>query len=357
MRFVATLYCALLSASLSSCSTTPTSIDQTFTATRVAAYSTSSTAILNALSADAGYAKDSVSFYDITESGFNFVDSQCNSYFQTLHDLEHRRSATQQGLGAFGQTTNAILAVTGASAVSIAVAAQAFGLGQNLVNVYADNFLFSLPPSKTEQFVSKIMTAYRNAAAAHQSSINSGPAAYREIQGYLKLCTPVTIEAMLTDHIADATAEAIYGPGSTDIVTGTRTSAWQKAASDRTAPIQSVNVKLAGPTSGPKPRTDVGGINDDERATPPRELRNIQEMVCVQPTGRWDDQTRTAIARLFEALGDRRPRITTFGVTKTEITTLQVGTKLSQPLKCGPNRKNVGDVKYTTVEELATHLK
>ncbi|MGR9276131.1 hypothetical protein ACU8KI_16130 [Rhizobium leguminosarum] len=301
--------------------------------------------------------QDSVDFYDITEAGFNFVDAQCNSYFQALQDLEHRRNAAQQGLGAFGQTTNAVLAVTGATAVSIAVTAQAFGLGQNLINAYADNFLFSLPPSKTERFVFKIMTAYRNAAANHQLAIQSAPAAYREIQGYLRLCTPVTIEAMLTDHIADATAEAVFNSGSTDVVTGSRTSAQQKAILERTAPIATVAVRLPGPSQGPRGRSDVGGINDDEKSTSPRDIRAIQGMMCVQETGKWDDQTREAIAKFYVAMGDKRERIKTFGVTKSDLPALQFGTRLSPPLKCGLTAKNAKDVKYATVEDLAAHLK
>ncbi|NEH82929.1 hypothetical protein GR226_04150 [Rhizobium leguminosarum] len=356
MRLLATIFCAFISYLLQSCTSIPTSVDQNFTAQKVSSHSNSSRAILDALSADAGYGKGSADFYGIAEAGFNFVDSQCDGYFQSLHELEHRRSAAVRGIGAFGQTINAVLAVTGANAVSIAVTAQAFGLGQNLANVYADTFLFSLPPSKTEQFVAKVMGAYRNAAAAHRASIASGPEAYHEIQGYVRLCTPVTIEAMLTDHIADATAEAVYGPGNTDVLVGTRTSAQQKVALERTAPIASATRKFPERTRVVDAGTP-GAINSDEANIPPKQLRTIQSMVCVPATGVWDSGTRQAIAGLFTALGDSRPRITSLGVTKIDLPTLQIGLATSPPLQCGKDKENAANVKYSTVEELATHLK
>ena len=335
----------------------PRSVDENFNGPTVTAHTASSRAILDALSVDAGYGKQSATFYGITEAGFNFVDTQCNDYFQRLYKLEHGRDATKQTLGAFGQTTNAILGATGATSLSIAVVAQAFGLGQNLADIYADTFLFSLPASKTEQFVSKIMTAYRNAAGAHRGDIDSGPAAFREIQGYLNLCVPVTIEAMLTDHIADASAAAVYGSGDIEIVTGSRTSALDKATDQEraitvnTAPIKNTRSRVPNP---PSPRTR-NALNEDEEGVLPSTLRAIQAMVCVTPTGSWDGATREAISKLFTAVGDPRPRITTSGYTRFEMPLLQRG--LVSSLKCGKGQKNKFNIEYETVDDLAKTLK
>ncbi|NKQ85523.1 hypothetical protein C3Y91_14295 [Rhizobium sp. UPM1133] len=305
------------------------------------------------MSADAGYAKDSVSFYNIAESGFNFVDDQCNRYFQDLHELEHKRSATKRAFGAFGQTTNAILAITGASAISIAVTAQAFGLAQSVTDAYAGTFLFSLPPSKTGQFVSKIMSAYRNSVAQHSDRVDSGPAVYREIQGYLRLCTPVTIEAMLTEHVADVTAEGIFGPGSTDVVLGSRTSAQQKAVQDAVAPIASPQTKL--PKRTGQTQDTPGAINRYEANVSPSLLKNIQAMVCVEPSGRWTPHTREAISKLLDAMKLPRPTVVSSGVTANEVTILQRGL-VPKPLKCGKGKNNSFNIEYENVEDLAAHL-
>src|SRR5258708_3262427 len=80
--------------------------------------------IMNALARDTGGG----TYYDLTEAGFNYVDDRCMEYFSELYYLDRRREATKAGLGAFSQTTNAILAATGASSLSMVAVTQAFGL-------------------------------------------------------------------------------------------------------------------------------------------------------------------------------------------------------------------------------------
>ena len=120
-------------------------------------------------------------YYDLTEAGFNYIDDRCMEYFDELFYLNRRREAAKAGINAFSQTTNAILGVTGASALSMAVVAQAFGLASNLTDVVSGTYLYQLPPATTLTFVRKLQGAYRDGVAARANQIYTPSTAYRLI--------------------------------------------------------------------------------------------------------------------------------------------------------------------------------
>lgn len=163
--------------------------------------------IINSLIADAGLGKtEPPTFYETTLAGYNFVDLQCSQYFSSLFQLDRDRAAVKSGLAAFGTTSNAILSLTGAAQVTINVVAQAFGLTSSLNDVVAGTYLYNFPPATTSKFVRDAMVAYKNATTEEQA--NSAPAAYSLINGYLNLCLPVTIEAMLVARVSNTQAIA-----------------------------------------------------------------------------------------------------------------------------------------------------
>ena len=79
----------------------------------------------------------------------------------------------KSGLAAGAQTTAAILAVTGATTATMNIVAQAFGLSILGTDLVAGTYLYRLPPSATQMFVSKLQTAYRRGAAAKRSEIST----------------------------------------------------------------------------------------------------------------------------------------------------------------------------------------
>ena len=93
--------------------------------------------ILDALVRDAGYGDRTVDWYDVTIAGFNYVDDSCSQYFDRLFKLQRKRDAARSAISVIGQTTNAVLAVTGAAQLSMAVVAQAFGLSSSLTDIAA----------------------------------------------------------------------------------------------------------------------------------------------------------------------------------------------------------------------------
>ena len=81
-----------------------------------AAYSASDNKaiLLSALARDAGFRPgEPVDYYQVAEAGFNYVDDQCRSYFDELFFLNRGREQAKSGISAAGQTTAAILGVTG----------------------------------------------------------------------------------------------------------------------------------------------------------------------------------------------------------------------------------------------------
>lgn len=179
-------------------------------ATAVELASTNTNAIIAALARDSGvYPGATPDYYLVALAGFNYVDDQCRAYFDQLFFLNRGREQAKSGLAAASQTTAAILGVTGASATSLAVVAQAFGFSINATELVAGTYLYGLPPAATQGFVQKLQLAYRDGAFLRREAINSAPAAYYAIQRYLDLCLPPRIEAEITKQISSANAVPI----------------------------------------------------------------------------------------------------------------------------------------------------
>lgn len=248
--------------------------------------------------ADFGRVAGSASWYEITLSGFNFVDDQCSAYFDSLFRLERDRRATVSGLGAFGQTANAILAASGESELTLTVVAQVFGLGRSITEIVADSFLFQLPPATTRDFVSTTQAAYRSGIASEASSINNPSIAYSYIRGYLDLCLPVTIEGMLVDTISSTQAtpgEAAGGQVGIELSTATTpavTSSFEQPQDTRTP--------LPAPTGPRVARAALDTLS-------PANISAIQVYLCFEGSavdGRLGPNTRIAMADYFAGLGE-----------------------------------------------------
>ena len=185
-------------------------------ASSVQAAAISQRTIIDALAQDAGYnLQGNVNYYQVALAGFNYVDDQCSAYFDEIFFLDRGRSQIKSGLAAASATTAAILGVTNASTLSLAVVASAFGFASNATDILAGTYLYSLPPAVTQGFVNKLQTAFREGVAANPASINSPASAYYAVQRYLSLCLPPTIESEIANQISATTAVGVpTGPGS-----------------------------------------------------------------------------------------------------------------------------------------------
>ena len=118
--------------------------------------------IIDALQADAGSDQTNPTFYAVAQAGFNYVDDQCNAYFDEMFFLDRGRSQLKSGLAAASATTAAILGVTNASTLSMSIVASAFGFASNATDIVSGTYLYSLPPAATQGVVVKLQKAFRD---------------------------------------------------------------------------------------------------------------------------------------------------------------------------------------------------
>lgn len=215
--------------------------------------------ILQALAQDAGVPLGSPdSWYQVTQAGFNYVDDECRTYFNAIFFLNRDKDQIKTGLTAAGATTAAILGLTGASAKSIAIVAQAFGLSVVGTELVAGTYLYQMPPSVAQGFVKEMQLAYRDGAASRRLLINSPATAYHAIQDYLSLCLPPTIEAKIAENVA--TARAIPDPPTSSTNASFGITVTSPPAPARPSIIRNVNIPLQrfDPPRPPPSATRIG---------------------------------------------------------------------------------------------------
>ena len=292
------LICALLAVSLCGCVTDQAQGPNPILSGAAANQAhTNKEILLQALQADAGGSGD---WYEVAEAGFNFVDDQCRAYFDELFFLDRGKDQLKSGLAAAGQTTSAILAVTGAAKPSLAIAAQAFGFAISGADIASGTYLYRLPPATTLGFVEKLQLAYRDAALRNRRVINSPTSAYYAVQRYLNLCLPPTIEAEITKQIASTRAFSVPTAGGEMFAVETfSVPPAAEAAILGPTPIVRVNqpLKPLAPKTHPS-------VPSSDGLVPPRtinkfDVASFRRLVGLDETGPFD---RELLARLKACL-------------------------------------------------------
>lgn len=313
------LFLSLLLLSAASCvdsNSAVSGLSPIFSASDVQAASRNRATILDALRRDAGYAGAQVDWYQVTLAGFNYVDESCSQYFDQLFKLNRERDATKSALSAIGQTTDAILFATGASKLTMAIIAQAFGLSTSLADIAAGTYLYQLPPATTKRFVETLMTAYREGASKESNKVAGSPAiAYGYIRGYLNLCLPATIESELVNHIDSATA--VPDPNTTG------SSVSLKVGSDNAGEVAAL--KEVGSVKEKLPNVALPQTGQIWAKTmAPTKLARIQKLLCVEPAdGKWGRQTSTAAEQFYAGRDETRTDIEKYGISEGDARLLE----------------------------------
>jgi hypothetical protein len=277
--------------------------------------SSNQTMIIDALAKDASdngvFVDGADRYYLIAEAGFNYVDDQCQSYFDQLFFIDRGRGQIKSGLAAAGATTAAILGVTSASTLSMAVVASAFGFASTVTDIVAGTYLYALPPATTQDLVRRLKDTYRDEAWKMRAQINTPTAAYHHIQSYLALCLPPRIESEVVNAIGAASVNVVKGgSGSTfSVQSGT-------PAASNVRPIVVLNsVKTPLPPPLPSPPTNPNAVNSFEARLGqiPALIKEIQSTVCIaNPDGSLGpvgSTTRANIVEFFEGFGTPRKDI------------------------------------------------
>lgn len=258
--------------------------------------------LLNALAIDFSVPETSNSYwYDVSMAGFNYVDDECRLYFNDLFFLNREKDEIKTGLAAAGATTAAIMGVTGATTKSIAIVAQAFGLGGVATDLVAGTYLYQIPPATALGFVKELQLAYRAGIADRRAMINSPSTAYHAIQDYLSLCLPPTIEAKIAEHVAAAraTPDPVTGSGPSfglNVVAVPQvTRADIKAAMLRNAETVIPNARVQQPIS-------TNRLTTFETRMTTSEIKDLQAALCVPQDGDLGKRTSKTRTNLLAAL-------------------------------------------------------
>ncbi len=285
-------------------------------ATAVANASNNKAWVMYALECDAGYCdRNDVDYSAVAEAGFNYVDDQCNSYFNQLFFIDRGRSQIKSGLAATDATTTAILGITGAAVPTLTIVAAAFGLASAATDIIAGTYLYALPPATTQGFVTRQQKAFRDGVFANRDRVNSRSTAYYVIQRYLMLCLPPTIEGEIAKQIASTQTFPVREGGGA--LFSLETASMSSLALLRSLTAPTVLKSATTPLKPTKPIVDRRFLPPDrfnvvEAGLSLERIRRIQVAVCVEPVdnvpslGSVGSITRRNIVEFFEGLG--RPR-------------------------------------------------
>ena len=140
----------------------------------------------------------------VMKSGMSLIDDQCNDYLGALFAYDKNQHKRRTDLTATGAVTAVLMGLSGTPAAPIAATAAVFGYAGNLFDAQVNSVLFQLGAPAVQSIVNKSQGAYRTAVMANLDNYQSQPDVMLGLQGYLQLCTPVTIESAIDQASATA---------------------------------------------------------------------------------------------------------------------------------------------------------
>lgn len=235
-------------------------------------------------------------------SAFGLAHEQCNTYMAALRDVYIARQQATQEINRVGTATAAVLGIARAAGQAVSLTATAFGLAESTVDNLAGGLLYELPPRSVSDLVRRLRRAYEDEISIRgDSAWLDRPTAFRTIQGYVELCSPIVIEARVADAIVAAQPVPIGGSPQTSGNKGvgdvpgsgnppeigilgagvSRTSASGAATEPQTARSSAAKTE-------PKPlRPSLNPETDAEKSASASDLRRIQQALCIKPDEDW----------------------------------------------------------------------
>lgn len=172
--------------------------------------------VVLAIARGAGYPRQApplsrYDWYQVTLTGFNFVDDACMTYIDDLWILERRKVRNGALIAATQAATAGILAASAhPSTATLVILAQAFGLASAFNTAISDSYLYTQNAATIKKLVRKTTETYRDdftknlPARETTYPIGSPGAAYHHMREYLSLCLPPTIQAQIEELVTNA---------------------------------------------------------------------------------------------------------------------------------------------------------
>jgi hypothetical protein len=243
------------------------------------------------------------------QAGMNDIDRRCDAYLGWLDDKRRSREPILKQLADMGAATAGILRATNVGATPIAVVGIAFGLAADTFTNISSRLLLEVNHSTVQSVVLGYQADFRKNNV--KVLIDNRPAAIYLLRSYLRLCMPYSIEMSINNTVT------IYhrDPAALNtepLLLRTPVASRLQAAGAilHSVPPGGARSPLPGvagtPGWSPKPEVITGAQNDVERQIREDTLEGIQTNLCVQPTTRFDPQTREAIRQAKIAAGQRQ---------------------------------------------------
>jgi hypothetical protein len=217
----------------------------------------------------------------VAQAGLLEVDLVCDRYLASLFAFNREQRAGRQVLTAAGAGTAAIMGLTGAPGISIALVAAAFGLAANVFDAGVNSVLFTVSPAAVRAIAAKGRQVYLS--TIKWETVDSRPMMMSVVQVYLSQCTPASIEANI-DNAATGAPSVVSSDPKTALA-----AAMAGAPSSSVAQAQAIataNSALPAPPPGPVSPPGIG-LTADEHADGVTDtyVRQVQEALCVPVDG------------------------------------------------------------------------
>jgi hypothetical protein len=138
---------------------------------------------------------------DVQVMAFGYVEARCTAYLDAIFWTGRTQKAGLSTLSAGAAATGSILAATGGAASTIGIVAAAFGLTSSLFETTTEKYLYSIEPSNIVSLTEQARGVYETALLVPTSEAQ----VLRHVQGYILLCSPVKIEALVNEAVKSAT--------------------------------------------------------------------------------------------------------------------------------------------------------
>lgn len=148
-------------------------------------------------------------WYQVAKSGFNVIDQKCDDYLSSLYAVDKQQAQTATLLHVSQNAGTAILKDVGIAGLTIDILAQIFGIASAFNDAAAKSYLLSIGPAAVTGVVYNLQVAFRDQIDSNQASgarIASEADAVHQIQSYIRICSPVFIEAHIGKYIAESGA-------------------------------------------------------------------------------------------------------------------------------------------------------
>jgi hypothetical protein len=198
--------------------------DPALPATEVSSVSSNQTQVLKFIIQDAREAAESIgkpadgkptglSWFDVTEWGFNIGRQDCEVYLNSLFRMNREKQRNDSVLTALSTATAGILTAATNGQKALSIAAAAFGMTTALNDALFQSFLYTESPGLVANKVKEAQDAYKATIEKNQfdtnshNNINSAADAYNAIRGFYHICLPQSIEGMLLQAVANTEAK------------------------------------------------------------------------------------------------------------------------------------------------------